>query len=275
MRCPVCNQSMTFYFRKDFYVLDLQQIEYWRCGGCGFTAARTLYELPEEAWNKLNEAFHSQYHFTNECPFDMNWVARLSLQAETIAKMKNAGIIPTQKPWLDYGCGDGKLSDLLSQYHLTLLNFDEYGGPHTTRFVSKEKLIPGSFDMVISTSVFEHVRDLRFLEKMEGLVNQEGCLAIHTLVREEIPRDPEWFYLLPVHCSLFTNASMKILFDKWRYHFSLYHVPSRLWFWYRKSKEAAARIKKTIERLNQENGKTEFYFKQGFMDYWKCAKQWE
>ncbi|HLP47640.1 MAG TPA: methyltransferase domain-containing protein [Candidatus Kapabacteria bacterium] len=257
---------MEKYFSKHFEVFDLDTIDYWKCESCGFTAAKTLFDMSAKEWEVLNEKFHSSYHFTDQCDYDANWTERLKLQAKTLASLNKVGLIHQNKPWLDYGCGDGKLSQFLERYSLKLNNYDEYIGKHTTNVLDKNDLKREGFDLVISTSVFEHVRNIEILNEMENLVSQEGCFAIHTLVREEIPDDPKWFYLLPVHCSLFTNKSMQILFERWGYKFSMYHVPSRLWFWYKEKPRSAGKI---TESLNKEEAESEYFVKNDFMDYWK------
>jgi hypothetical protein len=117
---------------------------------------------------------------------------------------------------------------------------------------------------VFNTSIFEHIRNRETLNSINDLVAEDGILAIHTLVTEVIPQDPNWFYLLPVHCSFFTNKSMQILFDGWGYKASIYHVPSRMWFWFKKRSNFLNDLFNS-GLLNSQEG---FYFKQGFMNYW-------
>ncbi|UUO14267.1 hypothetical protein [Dolichospermum heterosporum] len=88
-------------------------------------------------------------------------------------------------------------------------------------------------------------------------------LALHVLVKEDIPQDPDWFYLQPPHVSFFTNQSMQILFEQWNYKASIYHVPSRLWFWFREMDNIQMSVIKNL--LPETEG---FYFKEGFMNYW-------
>lgn len=266
MKCLVCRDLMHYFFTKKFNDFGLGDVDYWQCGNCGFVSAKTLLDLSEKDWKDLNEKFHTNYHFTDKCYFDANWTKRLEAQAKTTRGLKDAGALTQKKPWLDYGCGDAKLSVFFSKEGISVLNYDQYAGKHVAKIIKKDDLKDGGFDMVISTSVFEHVRTLDSLDRMEKLVSENGCFAIHTLVREKIPNDPNWFYLLPVHCSLFTNKSMQILFDRWRYNFSIYNVPARLWFWYKRKPDE---IENVLENVNEQYGEREFFVKDGFMDYWK------
>ena len=172
---------------------------------------------------------------------------------------------------IDYGCGDGKLSELLQEkYNLKLLKYDSYMG--NKKYISKKELKIASFDFVISTSVFEHLRNRESLNEIASLVSSNGVMGIHTIVANEIPCDPNWFYLLPVHCSFYTNRSMEILFNNWNYSASIYHVDSQLWFWF---KTDVDRVEKIINNANSLKGRKElhYHFKHGFIDYWKLKPE--
>ena len=43
--------------------------------------------------------------------------------------------------------------------------------------------------------MFEHITKREHLEHINSLVKDDGVLIIHTLVRENIPKDPFWFYV--------------------------------------------------------------------------------
>ena len=45
------------------------------------------------------------------------------------------------------------------------------------------KLIKRSYDLVLSSAVFEHVRSRNTLDEIESYVSEQGSLAVHTLVR--------------------------------------------------------------------------------------------
>lgn len=144
------------------------------------------------------------------------------------------------------------------------MKYDNYMKDTAQKYLADSELLEGSFDFVITTSVLEHVRSINSLDKIAGLVSPEGILSIHTVVREIIPEDPNWFYLLAVHCSFFTNRSMQILFNRWGFESSLYHVDSRLWFWFKKT---PVELENVLASVNKE--KQNLFFKKDFMDYWK------
>ena len=256
------------YFSKDFGgKYNLYRVEYLKCENCGFVISKTHFDMTLEEWEALNRKYHSSYQGSSWNPDDPRWIDRLSAQVEIITKLTNLGIIPrcsSDYPWIDYGCGDGKLADYLLQRGLMVFKFDPYMCHNDPQVLSKCQLKMKKNSLVINTSFFEHVRGIAPLSEIVDLVADFGVMALHTLVRESIPQDPSWFYLLPVHCSFYTNKSMQILFDKWGFEASIYHVESRMWFWFRRNGDLIKAI------LEKEEGKLgEIYFKKGFMDYWK------
>jgi len=161
----------------------------------------------------------------------------------------------------------GQLSSILAaKYGRNLLNYDKYMGKENS-YLKNEDMIPRTFDFVITTSVFEHFTKKKHFAAVESLVGKTGVFGIHTVVCEEIPQDPQWFYYTPiVHCSFFTNKAMSILFNQWGYSSSIYNVNSRLWLWF---KEPPLNIKEQLEVANaREQGPT-YIYKDGFVDYWK------
>jgi len=266
-RCLVCSRPTESWLEKTFPEPDIGRAFYDRCPNCGFVTARTVTELPPEAWQRVNKSFHDRYQGSDSDPNDPKWRERLEAQADVIADLENASLIPSRLPWVDYGCGDGKLSSLVARRSpVPLLNYD----PYMTRpgYLTRSELAPKAFSFVISTSVFEHLRTRAHMDEITSFVADDGVMGLHTMVAEEVPADPSWFYFLPVHCSFFTNASMQCLFDAWGYRSSIYHVGSRLWFFF---KADPVMVERTIARLNLRAGPHPgiYHFKRGFMDYWK------
>jgi hypothetical protein len=220
--------------------------------------------MSDGEWSELNYRFHSAFQGGEGAPpEDPRWLERLAKQAVCLPALVRAGVLTRELPWVDWGCGDARLAEMLERQDLPVQRFDRYmTGPS---YLTEEQLAQTRFGVVLNTSVFEHVRSREPLEEMVRLLAPHGVFAIHTLVREEIPPDPEWFYLLPVHCALYTNRSMQMLFEQWGFHCSLYHVESRMWFWFREESEP---LKQLVDRHAQFL-EGEICFKKGFADYWK------
>lgn len=265
MKCEICGGPTSFYFSKTFNAFNLGEVEYRRCDSCGFVFSRTHVEMSPEAWNELNVLCHQTYQGQEANALDPRWKARIAAQALALSELAGAGLLPPDGRWVDFGCGDGGLSDVCAdRYGLTLLKYDEHmaaGGD----YLSTEEMVPGAFDFVISTSVFEHLRRRREWDGVEALVAPAGALGIHTLVAEQVPQDPAWFYLQAPHCAFFTNEAMRRLFADWGYRCSVYNVAASLWIWFRSD---PARVEEQVAALNR-TAASPFLFREGFLDYWK------
>lgn len=253
IHCMICGTAMTPCFSKTFSRLGLGKVDYVKCPGCGLVISKTHHLMAPEEWNRLNSEYHS-FHGGDEAPDDTRWVERLSTQSRVIRDLWGRGLLPDDRGWVDYGCGDGKLCDMLAERGLSVFKYDRYMEPRGDMLSDAEIERRRPFDAVITTSVFEHLRGRRELEDIHGLLSPDGVFILHTWVAETVPLDPGWFYLLPVHCAFYSNRSMDILFREWGFKSSLYHTEARMWFWFRDEKE-----------LDIDG----FEFKKGFVDYWR------
>jgi hypothetical protein len=242
----ICGTPMSHYFTKP-EVPGLGDDEFHRCPLCGFVCSKTMFEMPEDAWERLNKHCHEKYQGSDYSEDDPRWRERMAWQAEAIRDAERVGLINRGRPWLDYACGDGRLAD-------------QIGAEKYEPYMSENRTppLPCSYNFVLTTSVFEHLRKWEHLESIEELVAQDGVMGLHTLICEEVPKDPDWFYLFPMHCALFTNRSMEILLRDWGYACSTYAVKARLWMFFK----SEAGVEDKAKQLGWE-------FKRGFCDYWK------
>jgi Methyltransferase domain len=261
MRCFVCDTVLVPHLAKDFEgAFDLELAHYERCPSCGLVVSRTHYELGDDAWARLNDEYHSEFFGTDANHDDPRWLERLAHQADVLPRLYRAGLTPAGGPWLDYGAGDGKLADTLGEVGVPMEKFDRY--LPADGFLGEDDLRPDGFDLVLTTCVFEHVRGVEPLDEVDSLVSPDGVMALHTLVRGEIPRDPSWFYLLPVHCTFLTNRAMELLLERWGYASSLYHVDARLWCFARRDADWLR------ERVDEAALAGKWTVSDGFADYW-------
>ena len=164
-----------------------------------------------------------------------------------MSELINIGVLEKSARAVDYGAGDGKLSAFVGGDWLK--KFDAYMARPNENYLSAEEMTPASFDFVITCSVFEHLLGRNDVEKIFALLKPSGIMALHTLICEEVPRDPNWFYLQPVHCTFWTNAAMQKIFKQYDF------AESRLWFMFK----GAAKVSLP------EN----FIVANDFVDYWK------
>ena len=265
MICEVCGGPARFDFSKTFDAFGLTEVDYWRCADCGFLFSRTHAEMSPQEWAQMNALCHAAYQGQEANPLDPRWKSRLAAQAKVIAELGHGGLLKSEGRWVDFGCGDGALTKLLAaDYGLKLAKYDQYMAVDVS-YLHDEELWARSFDFVITTSVFEHLTRRAHWDRVEALVAPDGAFAIHTLVAERAPSDPEWFYLQPPHCAFFSNAAMDRLFRDWGYRSSIYNVEASLWVWFRSEPQTVAA---KVDELN-DAGRGPFLFKEGFLDYWK------
>ncbi len=108
---------------------------------------------------------------------------------------------PQVKSVLDYGCGPSPvLAELLKREGFSCDIYDPYFFP----------LFPeSSYDLVISTEVFEHLRDIRQeLHKICTLIKQGGYLAIMTSLHDDVSDFENWWYASdPTHICFFGGST--------------------------------------------------------------------
>jgi hypothetical protein len=256
---------MSFYFSKYFGEYGLNNVDYWSCPTCGFTASKTHFDMTQGEWEALNLNFHIAHNLREDNPYNRN--QRRFYQAQMLYLMQRHGLISGQ-PWLDWGSGEGAVSvQLMEHFDIALENFDLYISPRLNPVSPSElKEKRASYNLVLSTAVFEHMRNRQSLDEIESFVSSNGSLATHTLVRGQIPKDPEWMYLLPVHCAFHTNRSMQTLMEMWGYTCSVYNEHAKMWVMFRATNPTS--VQTAVVRLNQIMGWEYLHYKEGFMDYW-------
>jgi 2-polyprenyl-3-methyl-5-hydroxy-6-metoxy-1,4-benzoquinol methylase len=261
--CFICKQTSQFYFRKQFNEFGLDKADYYKCPDCGFVYSRTHSEMDVSKWEKLNLVFHETIEApgyvsaTNQPPYIQQALMLNTLLKNDIITLDNC---------LDWGSGYGTLSQVLSKYFgIVIYNYDKYMMPHQN-YLSSSEIARKKFKTVINSAVFEHVTHRRFLDEINSYVSGDGCFIFHTVVCEEIPKDPDWFYLLPVHCAFHTNKSMEILMKQWGYAASIYCPTAKMWVLFKNKRKD---IESIVKSINAEFQTNYLYFKRGFVDYWK------
>ena len=244
-----------------------------KCKDCGLVVNKTVYEMTEDEWAELNDS-HKEYQGTNDNPVDPDWICRLHAQASVICGLIRHEIVAVDGRNVDYGCGDGKLSEYINdEYekstgvrlsHYIVGKYDKYMCPSgATDYYRDDEVSKGAFDFVLSCSVFEHLIGIDDVDNILSLVNESGIVAMHVLVCEEVPNDSEWYYLLPSHCTIWTNRAMKMLYQKYGFVGCAYHVEARMWFFFKDE----AKYQK-IQSAQYDIPGT-WVISEKFVDYWK------
>jgi hypothetical protein len=276
MNCLICNEKSYYFFNKRFdppYDEYLGTVEYYKCPNCGFVFSKTHAEMDHSIWLEVNSLFHSQIenpnieNSSNQPPYLEQALMIHVLAQNRMISVGNA---------IDWAGGHGTLVKLLRKYfQITVPVYEKYmqvqsvnsqsSGEAIVRYVPQSELT--TYETVINSAVFEHVTNRKYLDEINSCVADTGSLILHTVVCENIPQNPDWFYLLPVHCAFHSNRSMELLMHQWKYTSSVYCPSAKCWVLF---KEGNTRISAdAIRAINIEFQSNYVYFKQGFMDYWR------
>lgn len=273
MNCIICNAQTEYFLSKrylkepiDLMMKDIGEVIYHKCPNCGFTFSKTHFELEDAVWGKLNYDFHgliaegemNASHGGNYPPYLEQAMMVYILSKYEILSTKNV---------LDYAGGTGTFSDILLKYFaIPSLIYEPYmHKAEDPRFIKREEL--GQYDIVFNSAMFEHIRSRSDLDEVNRVVPIDGALIIHSVICENIPADPDWFYFSPpVHCAFHTNKSMDLLMKQWGYSSSIYSPKAKSWVLL---KIADKSIQEKIRQINGELKDNFLVYMPGFVDYWK------
>ena len=278
MKCLICNETSHYYFKKDFdspYKEYLGVVEYYRCPHCGFVFSKTHALMDQSSWEKVNHLFHTYIEdprskkICNQPPY--------LEQAMLINVLDKSGLV-SLKSAIDWAGGYGTLSKALKKYFgITIPVYEKYmqshsdclqsGDGNSVRYILEDEL--EDYETVINSAVFEHVTQRNHLDDINHCVRNNGCLILHTVVCENIPQDPNWFYLIPVHCAFHTNKSMDLLMKQWNYQSSIYCPLAKCWVLLKGKNQKENRMADLAKAINDEFQFNYLYYKRGFMNYWR------
>ena len=260
---------MFYIFSKDyvnsaFYSMmaDIKIVDYYKCENCGFTISKTHSDMDYKRWAKLNYDFH---HFLENNGASINQPPYLA-QAVMIKVLTQNGIIDGFSI-LDYAGGYGTLSLILKKYfNFNLPVYDPYvQRQNSIDYIQKKDL--EKYQTVFNSALFEHLLDRTSFDEINSLVCDGGAMIIHSVICEQIPKDPNWFYLdPPVHTTFHTNKSMNILMKQWGYKSSIYCLSAKSWILLKRND---LEIKRKCEQINAEFQAQYLIYQEGFVDYWK------
>jgi len=264
---------MNYSFKKNFNhsndfdkSFDLGVVEYHKCPKCGLVKSFNHSQMSLHKWEAVNKTFHefienqNNTKVVNQPPYiEISQFINILLKEKIV-----------EAPILDWGGGYGSLAKILLKYHNVPSEiFEKYlinNKDKLIDYVDKTSLKVKSYNLVISTAVFEHVTERETLDSIIKQLSNRGSLLIHTLICDSIPNDPSWFYLLPVHTTFFTNKSMAFLMKQWGFVSSIYCPRAKSWILL---KTNSSKLLQTIDSINSLLQEDYLIFKQGFVNYWK------
>ena len=185
-KCILCNNSsiLPVTFTKTYKKLGKRS--YFRCPECD------LIFVPEE-FHLLHNDEKARYSLHDNTLSNEGYVKMFREKITLINEF-----CPGINSVLDYGCGpEPVLAELLRRNGLICDAFDPIFFPECPKH---------SYDLVISTEVFEHFRDVRNeLRRIISLLRSGGFLAIMTSFHDPIEDFENWWYHSdPTHICFFS-----------------------------------------------------------------------
>lgn len=261
--CLVCNSPSHFFLNSSFHIRGLEKVTYMKCEECGFTFSATHYSMSNDLFSQINQGCYEGF---NPDKKNYNGFPPYLSQAMLFHVMVQNGFLE-KGTWLNYAAGQTDFSTILKHnFNLDILSYDKYLTLDDKNFISEMEMKSQKFDLIFSSAFFEHITTIEPLENMVSALKHNGVLALHTVVCENIPCDPSWFYFLPVHCSFFTNKAMSIFMKKFGFVYSIYCPVAKTWLLYKEKPDNAEQRIVTFNLFIRDNF---LHGKDGFVDYWK------
>lgn len=207
--CPICRgrtapmESLDFSDPRESAPRN-EPIEYVKCMQCAFVYTPAMY-----AW--------SPEDYARRVYNDRYWV--VDPEFREIRPKQNAAGVAHMKftRHLDYGGGNGRLSELVTAAGRNSTTWDPFHDP-------RDLADMGQFDLITAFEVFEHSPDPQALMRdLRALIAPGGRVLFTTLVNDGQPSLRDWWYAQPRwgHVSLHSQKSLQILGDS--YGFQVHH----------------------------------------------------
>lgn len=199
--CRLCSSKSTEAFYQD------KSTAYWKCGNCGYIYQDEKTLLSKEAEKKI-------YDYHENSIEDQNYV-------QFLRQLLNPIIEHTKKTppslALDYGSGpEPVLAQLMEREGIPTKIYDPFYAPDTDW--QKQQ-----YDLIVSTEVVEHVKDLgRTLAALNEVLKPGGLLAIMSDFYDSKKDFQSWHYKNdPTHIGFLNEVSLKWIASHFQYEMNI------------------------------------------------------
>jgi Methyltransferase domain len=211
LTCPVCTHAADWLDVVDFNksceeprgtYLPLSKIPiyYALCENCHFTFSPELYSWSHQQFE--------QYIYNEEyCLVDPDY--KELRPKGNAALLKNIFSLAPPKLHLDYGGGNGMLSEIMKEAGWNSYTTDPYSQ------VNSKPAIKDQFNLITAFEVFEHSSDVNLLMKsLSELLSKDGAILFSTMLSDHHIKKNQritWWYASPRngHISLFSSKTLE------------------------------------------------------------------
>ena len=215
--CKCCaNQALLFDvcdFNKSPTKINLCGIPiyYYHCSFCGF-----VFTCAFDKWS--NEEFSHFIYNQDYTYFDPDYLevrpqSNAILLRDNLKMERNLDV-------LDYGCGNGKMLEILRQDGYKIEGYDAFSDKFKTKPTKK-------YDVIVAFEVVEHISDVfKTFQEIFEMLKEEGVFLFSTLLQPQNILDigTHWWYITPRngHISIFTQQSLRILCQRIHCDYEIY-----------------------------------------------------
>jgi len=192
MTCKICKQETYIIYDEQF------QIEYHRCKNCGFIYEDPAYHI---SFNDEKKEYDTHNNSIEDEGY-VNMFKRFMESFEHFVEKKNV---------LEYGSGpEPVFSEVLRRSGYDVTSYDPF-------YLPDESYLDKTYDVITSTEVFEHfVEPIQEIEKLIGLLNKDGILAIMTQFPKDDAHFKNWWYRRDkTHISFYTVETFKWIAEQY------------------------------------------------------------
>lgn len=227
VKCPICSSKTKLFdsldFNKsceevnnNFLKYNGIVVDYYICSGCSFCFAPEFNEWTKEDFE--NKIYNEDYILVDPEYEDIRSKRNANLLLNTLKNFEQ------NIDHLDYGGGNGKLSQILNANNINSKTYDPYA--------TTNQILDAKFNLITAFEVFEHVNDVDLLfHNLIDLLSADGCIIFSTALNDDHLSNNNnlstWWYAAPRngHISLFSRKSLNILANKYNLEFqSINHL---------------------------------------------------
>lgn len=221
MNCKICNYASYAFLidRPDLEFGIKHKLDYYKCGNrkCGH-----VFSSPNPDIATLS-SFYKEYT-THDSPKNRNLIEKIIYSVRKASVYKFTNVFSKDATILDYGCGNGYYSFLLSELsfnNIFAFDFDENTRKSfeysSIKFTTSELEISSKkYDIILLNHVIEHiVNPKELLQKLYLLLNDGGIIYLRTpnnnSICSSVFRNLWRGWETPRHLNIFSYNSFNIL----------------------------------------------------------------
>jgi SAM-dependent methyltransferase len=175
-QCPLCQSNQVGEYLRDTQFIGGRR-DYFSCNQCAL-----IFVTPNCHLSTSEE--RARYTTHKNSPQDVGYVKFLKQLTDPLKAH-----LHSESCGLDYGCGPGPAIDAIyKEEDIKVFNYDPY-------FKNDKALLNKTYDFVVCTEVFEHLRNpYEDIKRITNLVKPGGFIGVMTLLYKDEEDFKTWWY---------------------------------------------------------------------------------